>query len=217
MTVRMRHKHSVASVLIGLTVALPPVYGLAQVADTESTEPGGESIEGAATPELTDEASARATHLDDLFARLADPENPDWANVQNQIWAAWSESGSASMDLLLFRATEAMDGRDFDVALTHLDDLVRLAPDFAEGWNKRATVYFLQGDYGESVADIQRTLALEPRHFGALSGLGIILDRLGDEAGALQAYRRVAEIHPNMEAAQQAIERLSPEVDGREL
>ncbi|MEM7507064.1 MAG: tetratricopeptide repeat protein [Pseudomonadota bacterium] len=179
------------------------------------------------TPEAAAEAeaaeAARPTtdpgtaHLDALFTQLAEAENPNWIRVQNQIWAAWSRSGSASMDLLLNRAVEAMGAEDYDTALLHLNDLVRLAPGFAEGWNKRATVYFLQGRYGPSVADIQQVLALEPRHFGALAGLGIILDRTGDKAGALRAYRRVIELHPNMEGANLAIERLAPEVDGREL
>ncbi|MEM7237395.1 MAG: tetratricopeptide repeat protein [Pseudomonadota bacterium] len=204
-----------ASALAGLAVAAGVATGSAQVTPTEPDAQGPEIV--TTEPQGNDEAAARATHLDSLFEQLGDQNNAEWPNVQNQIWAAWSQSGSDSMDLLLLRATQAMDERDLDAALTHLDDLVRLAPDFPEGWNKRATVYFLRGDYGESVADIQRTLTLEPRHFGALSGLGIILDRLGDEDGALRAYRRVAEIHPHMEAAQQAIERLAPDVDGREL
>jgi Flp pilus assembly protein TadD len=121
------------------------------------------------------------------------------------------------MDLLLARAAKAMEEDNFDLALRFLNDLVRLAPDFAEAWNKRATVLFLKGDYGNSIADIQRTLALEPRHFGAISGLGIILERLGDKQGAMRAFRRGLEINPNMPGAKDAVERLSPEVDGRSL
>lgn len=166
------------------------------------------------------EAIGRALHvrrLDELFSRLAQPGNPEWLQIQTRIWATWAQSGSASMDLLLQRAERAMHDENLHAALTHLNDLVRLAPDFAEGWNKRATVYFLQGEYGASVADIRRTLMLEPRHFGALSGLGLILERIGDGKGALQAYRRVVEIHPNMENAREAVERLSSEIEGREL
>lgn len=212
-----RNKHSVASLFAIIAICGVAGFGDAQVVPAEPDVEAEAVEESTAALSSDDPAAVRATHLDELFSKLSDPENADWPVVQNQIWAAWLESGSVSMDLLMLRATEAMDARDLDTALTHLDDLVRLAPDYAEGWNKRATVFFLLGDYGESVADIQRTLALEPRHFGALSGLGIILDRLGDEEGALRAYRRIEEIHPNMEAAQQAIERLSPDVDGREL
>lgn len=160
---------------------------------------------------------ARRAHLDGLFARLSDPEADDWHRVQAQIWSAWSESGSPSMNLLLSRAAKAMESHAFDVALIHLNDLVRLAPDFAEGWNKRATVHFLRDDYGRSVADIERVLTLEPRHFGALSGLGIILDRIGKKEAALEAYRAAHEIHPHLEGADKAIEKLSKDVEGRAL
>lgn len=168
-----------------------------------------------ASPE--EEAAQRKARLDSLFARLAMKDNPTWENVQNDIWILWSQSGSYSMDLLLLRAGRAMESGDHELALRFLDDLVRLAPDFAEGWNKRATVYFLQGEYGRSVADIQRTLALEPRHFGALSGLGMILERVGDKKGAMRAYRRGLEIHPNLPGAAEGVKRLAPDVDGREL
>ncbi len=159
----------------------------------------------------------RAEHLDGLFERLANPSADDWEVVQTQIWTAWSQSGSDSMDLLLFRATRAMDEGDHDTALIHLNDLVRLAPDFAEGWNKRATLHFMVENYGDSISDIARTLALEPRHFGALSGLGIILDRLGDKEGALEAYRRASAIHPHLPGASEGIKKLSKEVEGQRL
>ncbi|MHA1529000.1 MAG: tetratricopeptide repeat protein [Alphaproteobacteria bacterium] len=164
-----------------------------------------------------DEAVLRQTRLDALFERLGQSDGPDWLSVQNEIWAQWSQSGSAAMDLLLVRAESAMENRQLELALRFLDDLVRLAPDFAEGWNKRATVYFLLEEYGRSVADIERTLALEQRHFGALSGLGMILERLGDKQGAMRAYRRGLEVHPNLPGAAAGVERLSPDVDGREL
>jgi len=164
-----------------------------------------------------DEALLRQTRLDALFERLGQAGSPGWQSVQNEIWAQWSESGSASMNLLLMRAENAMESGQLELALRFLDDLVRLAPDFAEGWNKRATVYFLLEEYGRSVADIQRTLALEQRHFGALSGLGMILERLGDKPGAMRAYRRGLEVHPNLPGAAAGVERLAPDVDGREL
>lgn len=190
------------------------------------TQPPGEALpesgigeeavsgEAAAAPQALDPST---THLNTLFEQLAKPGNPHWERVQRQIWAVWSRSGSASANLLFARAQEAIDAEDYTKALDFLNDLTRLYPDFAEAWNKRATVYFLQGNYGASMADIQRVLTLEPRHFGALSGMGIILDRTGYEAQALATYRRVIELHPHMEAAQKAIERLSIEVEGREL
>ena len=118
------------------------------------------------------------------------------------------------MDLLAQRADQAMEAQDMDTALSFLNDLVRLAPDFAEGWNKRATIFFLREQYGRSLSDIARTLTLEPRHFGAYAGLGIILDRMGDKKGALKAYRRAARIHPNLPGAAEGIRKLTREVEG---
>ncbi|MEM7498053.1 MAG: hypothetical protein AAF371_08690 [Pseudomonadota bacterium] len=159
----------------------------------------------------------REAQLDALFGQLADEANQHWPVIQAQIWRVWRRSGSDSMDLLLARGMEAMEKKDFETAEMHLTDLVRLAPDFAEGWNQRATLYFMMEDYGRSVADIEAVLAIEPRHFGALAGLGIILDRTGYDKGALDAYRRVLELHPNMPGAQKGVEKLAPEIDGREL
>ena len=185
----------------------------AQTGEADALPPvAGEEIEA----ELTVE-QARTEMLDALFERLADAEAEDWERTQNEINAIWNDSGSASMDLLARRADKAMAKDDYETALLHLDDLVRLAPDFAEGWNKRATVYFLQENYGLSLEDIAETLRREPRHFGALSGLGIILDRLGDKPGALEAFRRAIRIHPNLEGAQKGIDKLETEVEGERL
>ncbi|HUF86685.1 MAG TPA: tetratricopeptide repeat protein [Thermohalobaculum sp.] len=186
--------------------AAPPV-----AAPQDRDAPGA----GPGSPD--EEAARRQARLDDLFARLADAGATEWQPVQSEIWRMWSRSGSPSMDLLLRRADEAVGEGDPELALRFLDDLVRLAPDFAEGWNKRATVYFMLGEYGRSVADIERTLALEPRHFGALSGLAMILERLGDKPGAYVAYAQALEVHPNLPGAAKAVERLAPEVEGREL
>lgn len=163
-------------------------------------------------PEVTEEMQIGA-----LFEELANPENRNWEATQNQIRRMWNRSGSASMDLISRRADNAIEAEDLDTALIHLNDLTRLAPDFAEGWNKRATVHFMRGEYGPSLEDIARTLRLEPRHFGALSGLGIILDRVGDKKGALEAYRRAAKLHPNLPGVQDGIKKLTPEVDGQRL
>ncbi len=193
---------------------LPPVAP-ATPQDDPGLERSLDTLPRAPGPDASD--AARAAHLDQLFGRLAMEDNPDCERVQGQIWAAWNRSGSASMDFLAARADQAMAKRDYDAAKSYLNDLVRLAPDFAEGWNKRATMYFVTDEYGRSLDDIGRVLKLEPRHFGALSGLGIILDRLGDEAGALEAYRRAARIHPNLPGAQEGIKKLSKEVEGHRL
>jgi tetratricopeptide (TPR) repeat protein len=213
----LRTLYIIQMAFLALGLAASPVQAQPS-APLPDGSPAPESQAGEHAPDSpAAEAAQRARRLDGLFAKLAQRESTSWQRVENDIWSQWSRSGSASMDLLLHLAAKAMDERDLDRALKFLNDLVRLAPDFAEGWNKRATVYFLRGDYGRSIADIQRVLALEPRHFGAISGLGIILERLGDKKGALTAFRHGLEIHPNLRGAQEAVERLAPDVDGREL
>jgi tetratricopeptide (TPR) repeat protein len=181
-------------------------------------QPGTEALgEELGQPDGQSGEAARQAHLESLFETLADADNEHWERTQAQIYAAWNRSGSASMDLLAERADKAVAEQDYDTALIHLNDLTRLAPDFPEGWNKRATVYFLRDEYGRSLADISRVLALEPRHFGAYSGLGIILDRLGDKKGALEAYRRAVAIHPHLPGAAEGIRKLTREVEGERL
>lgn len=188
--------------------------------------PGAEPGNAPGKPPLTDAAvddqaigseAARAEHLEGLFSLLADKDNKDWDRTAQQIQVIWNRSGSDSMDLLLFRAREAMEEKQYDVALVHLDDLTRLAPDFAEGWNVRATVHFVTENYGRSLEDIAKTLKLEPRHFGALSGLGIILDRIGEQKAALEVYRRAQAIHPHLEGVNEGIKKLSKDVEGQRL
>jgi tetratricopeptide (TPR) repeat protein len=155
--------------------------------------------------------------LENLFAALADEDADDASLLERRIAELWSQSGSDSMDLLLTRGRDAMGDQSYDKAIDHLTALVELAPDFAEGWNARATAYFLADDYWRAAADIQRTLALEPRHFGALSGLAAIFERTGEEASALAVYRRALEVNPHLESAISAVERLTAKVDGRDI
>jgi tetratricopeptide (TPR) repeat protein len=121
------------------------------------------------------------------------------------------------MDLLLDRALEATADAAHDKARVHLNALTRLAPDFAEAWNASATLHFVQRDYGHAVDDISRALALEPRHFNALAGLGIILERVERPGPALDAWLRVKALYPDFHGAIEAIKRLEPIVRGKEL
>lgn len=160
----------------------------------------------------------REKRLETLFAILRATKNSELAErAQDEIQRTWNRSGSDTVDLLLAWANDAMAKREFGKALDYLDNIVRLSPDFAEGWNRRATVYFLQQDYGRSIADVERTLALEPRHFGALAGLGTMLRELGDEKEALYAYRKALEVNPSMEQLKDAVETLEKAVSGREI
>jgi len=161
--------------------------------------------------------SAENERLNGLFSELADMQTPDWQRVVNEIWGEWAKSGSAAMNLLLGRGRSAMASGELDAAIEHLTALTDHAPGFAEGWNARATAYFQAGLYGPSVDDIQRVLSLEPRHFGALSGLGMILEQLDLHEGALKAYREVQTIHPRSRGLEDTIERLQAKIEGISL
>ncbi|MCC6006745.1 MAG: hypothetical protein JJU40_03610 [Rhodobacteraceae bacterium] len=167
--------------------------------------------------------SAHASHaaggepLEDLYRQLADPDTSDWPRVEVEITRAWSRSGSSSMDLLLRRGRNAIRARDYEAAIDHLTALVEQAPDFAEGWNARATAWYAMGEYGLSVEDIARTLSLNPHHFGALAGLGAIYERIGLESRALQAYRAALAIHPHIETVMQSVERLEERTRGQAI
>ena len=115
------------------------------------------------------------------------------------------------------RAVYSMGENKFDAALEILHSVVVVAPDYAEGWNKRATVYFLMGRYEESIADVERTLSLEPRHFGALSGLGLIYSHLEDNASALDAYERALKANPHLDQAKTEVKRLRSKVKGERI
>lgn len=158
-----------------------------------------------------------AGDLDMLFEQLADENNENWETVEGEIWQAWSRSGSDTFDLLLEKGRAALQAGDVNAAIWHFSSLVDHAPEFAEGWNGRATAYFQAGLFGPSINDIQVTLSLNPRHFGALSGLGMIMEQLGYPKDALAAYREVLAIHPHRPDIISAVERLEKEVGGLDL
>lgn len=162
-------------------------------------------------------AGAQTPELDTLFAELAASDQRSSRRIERQIWSEWSKSGSAAMDLLLQRGRDAMAAGDTQAAIDHFTALTDHAPDFAEGWNARATAYFTAGDYGPSVQDIGKVLTLNPRHFGALSGLAVIMQELGRPEAALKAYQAALAIHPHLDGVTEAIERLERETAGQEL
>lgn len=134
--------------------------------------------------------------------------------IENRIYAIWSQSGSDAMDLLLSRGRDAMEAGDMRRAIEHFSALIDHAPEFAEGYNMRATAYFQQERYGLSLEDIRRTLALNPRHFNAMSGLALILEQLGEHEAALDAWREVEKLHPNREGLAESKVRLQRQVEG---
>jgi tetratricopeptide (TPR) repeat protein len=154
--------------------------------------------------------------LDRLFAQLHKAESvSDAKPVERAIWGLWSRSESPTATALIQQAAKAMTAQNYRVAVKLLDTAIEVKPDFAEAWNKRATVLYLQGEFERSLADIERVLELEPRHFGALAGRGMILREQGDEAGALKAYRRALAIHPHLPGATRAVKQLESEFEQR--
>ncbi len=160
---------------------------------------------------------AQTPALDDLFDRLAEADAAEAGQIQGQIQSAWSRSGSPAMDLLLRRGEDAMEVGNFTLAIQHYSALIDHAPAFAEGYNGRATAFYLAGQIGPSLADIESTLALNPRHFGAMSGLAVILEGLDRPADALEVYARIRDIAPNADGIQGAMDRLSVKLDGLAL
>jgi tetratricopeptide (TPR) repeat protein len=160
---------------------------------------------------------AASAGLDDLFSQLQTATPLESNRIERQIWREWSKSGSASMDLLLQRGRDALDEGDTAAAIEHLTALIDHAPDFAEGWNARATAYFQAGLYGPSVADIQHVLALNPRHFGAMVGFARILEDTDRPERALVLYRAALAIHPNLDGVKDAIDRLETKATGQEM
>ncbi|MDA0229170.1 MAG: tetratricopeptide repeat protein [Proteobacteria bacterium] len=149
--------------------------------------------------------------LNELFAELKSAQTmSDVVGIEAQIWHLWSLSNDAAIDRILGSGIAAMDQGQFDAALTSFNTVIEMRPDFAEGWNKRATLYFLTGEYERSIADVERTLALEPRHFGALSGLGLINLALERPGKAMAAFEAALAVHPHMQHAKSMIERLRP-------
>ena len=160
----------------------------------------------------------RAEALDRLMDRLAKAQDPDEARgIAALVERLWMESGSDTADLLMTRALAAMGEKREDVADAMLDKLIEFRPGWAEAWNKRATLRFLQGNDTGAMEDISHVLALEPRHFGALSGMGSILARHGEEAAALRAMRRALSIYPGDVEVRKAVDKLAPTVEGQEL
>jgi tetratricopeptide (TPR) repeat protein len=160
----------------------------------------------------------RSYNLDTLFAGLKIAPDAESAKaIEDRIWALWMVSGSDTCNLLMARVKAASDEKDYDLAIKLLDAVIALKPDYVEAWNRRATIYYLMKDYGHSVADIREVLLREPRHFGALSGLGLILQEIGDDKHALEAYRRALAIDPHLEHLPDVVKTLRETVEGRDL
>lgn len=181
----------------------------AQPADTvpSDADPGAVTVE-----------PSRESRLDSLFATLQSTSDDGTAkSTESDIIEIWLESGSDTIDLLMDWALNAMEAKNYPLALDYLDRIVSMQPDYAEGWNKRATVHFLVDDYPKAIADIEHTLAIEPRHFGALSGLGTILREIGDNDRAMIAFREALSLDPHLDNVKQALEEIEKEQGGKDI
>ncbi|MCZ8099866.1 MAG: tetratricopeptide repeat protein [Burkholderiales bacterium] len=163
-------------------------------------------------------APVRPSSIDELFERLQRSKTEEEAKgIADAIQRRWMRSGSDTADLLMDRALDALKAGDQPLSVELLDRVVTLQPGWAEGWNKRATVFFMMGDNTRSMADLRETLAREPRHFGALAGLGMILRTNGDDKRAYDAFKRALAINPHMAEVKSAVERLAPDYEGRDI
>jgi tetratricopeptide (TPR) repeat protein len=161
---------------------------------------------------------ASTYNLDTLFGALkVAPDEASAKAIEDRIWAIWIASGSDTCDLLMSRVKDATDDKDYDLAIKLLDAIIVIKPDYVEAWNRRATVFYLKQDYGHALADIREVLVREPRHFAALAGLGLILQDIGDDKHALEAYRRALAIDPHLQNLSDVVKTLTEKVEGRDI
>ena len=152
----------------------------------------------------------REESLDRLFASLRKASGEQAAKAtEEKIWELWSRSDSATAEVLLGQAVMAMGAADNAASLEILDRIIAAYPTYAEAWNKRATLHFMIGNYETSLSDIEKVLDLEPRHFGALAGRGMIYQRQGKWSEALSAFREALSMNPNMVGVKNAVQDLS--------
>ena len=158
----------------------------------------------------------RDAMLSELYVHLAEANDATQAEpISKTIEKLWAYTDSATTSLLMNRAATAVADKRYDLAQQLLDAVVELDPAYAEGWNRRAYVYYLQNDYEHAVGDLRRTLALDPNHYKALEGLARILSDSGQKKSALGAYKQLLRINPYMPGAAEAAKELSLEVEGR--
>ena len=199
------------SILFALAFAAPAFAQQAGQSDQSAESKSSE-------PKPAESKSAQQRQLEFLMGALkAAPDVESAKHVESRIVAIWMRTPSDTAALLMGRARQAMDSGNAEVALKLFDAIIRLRPDYVEAWNKRATLYFMQNDYARSLADIREVLAREPRHFGALAGLGMIMRDVGNERAALAAFRQVLELHPHLGNIPDLVKTLTEKVEGRDI
>jgi tetratricopeptide (TPR) repeat protein len=161
---------------------------------------------------------ARPNTLDDLFARLAAAgDEAEAKGIAGLIERRFSQSGSPTADLLMARSGEALSAKDAALAVELLDRVTRLKPDWAEAWSRRAAAFYMLDDTAGAMADIRQALSQEPRHFDSWAALGHVEMAGGNKKRALEAFRRALDLHPFMPGLREIVDKLGPEIDGRDL
>ena len=159
------------------------------------------------------QANQKDPRLKGLFERLNGTDvKAETYEITSEIWSIWIESGDGISNALIRLGILAMQAQRLDIALTHFNQLVRHEPRFAEGWNKRATVLYTMGRIHASIDDIQKVLVLEPRHFGALTGLGMCYEVLGNNTAAAMAYELALTANPHLPRIQKRVEALRRQI-----
>jgi tetratricopeptide (TPR) repeat protein len=160
----------------------------------------------------------RTHNLDFLFGALkVAPDEESAKAISDRIWGIWLRSGGDTTNLLITRVRSAIESKDLDLAVQLLDGVVEFKPEYVEGWNQRATVYYMKKDYTRALADLAQVLKREPRHFGALFGVGVIMQEFGDDKRALDVYRRAMELDPHMKRVPELVKTLTEKVEGRDI
>jgi tetratricopeptide (TPR) repeat protein len=213
-----RLHHTGAAVLVAAMLAALPAPSFAQ-GDPRVVPPKDSKKKLPEAPAKLPKVGAdRTKGLDFLFGALkAAPDEASAKHVEARIWAMWMQTPSDTAALLMSRAKTAMDAQKMDVALKLLDSVIKLRPDYTEAWNRRATLYYLKNDYLHSMQDIQQVLVREPRHFGALAGLGMIMQELGEDKRALEAFRKALAVNPHLEKVPDLVKSLTEKVEGRDI
>jgi len=213
-----RLHHIGAAILVAAMLAALSTVALAQ-GDPRVVPPNDSKKKLPEAPaKLPKVGSDRTKGLDFLFGALkAAPDEASARHVEARIWALWMQTPSDTAALLMSRAKQAIDAQNVDVALKLLDSVIKLRPDYTEAWNRRATLYYLKNDYVHSIQDIQQVLIREPRHFGALAGLGMIMQDLGDDKRALDAFRKALAVNPHLEKVPDLVKSLTEKVEGRDI